>query len=192
MYSKLRCWINNNAYKSINIKLTDIILEYDIHNTGKFNPGDDYVKILPCVVKKKDDKYVLIANWYAYTYFRYLNLLNTKITCIVIDEDRDTFFNNLEKLSYHKLLTTINIDKIIIPNSFNHHLPKDSKINSIINYYNKNKKFDRLIKVNSNNVIIDGFARYLAAKKLGLKNIDVIKTIVTKKEDIEDDKISDN
>jgi len=185
MYSKLRCWINDNAYKSINIKLTDIILEYDIHNTGKFNPGDDYVKILPCVVKKKDDKYVLIANWYAYTYFRYLNLLNTKITCIVIDEDRDTFFNNLEKLSYHRLLTTINIDEIIIPDSFNYHLPKDSKINSIINYYNKNKKFDRLIKVNSNNVIIDGFARYLAAKKLGLKNIDVVRTVVTKKEDIE-------
>jgi hypothetical protein len=55
-------------------------------------------------------------------------------------------------------------------------LPKESKINGMINYYNKNKQLDGPITLNSDNVLTNGFIRYLAAKKLGLKSVTVKKT----------------
>ena len=182
MYKILREWIKDNAYKAINVKLKDIGIMYDIHNKGKFNPtiANEYTRLLPCVVNKIDvdgeDKYILIANWYAYTYLRYLNLFNADVKCIVIEENREDFFKMLSTLEYSELCYEENIDNILITKEFNSHLPKESKINGMINYYNKNKQLDGPITLNSDNVLTNGFIRYLAAKKLGLKSVTVKKT----------------
>ena len=182
MYKKLREWIKYNSDKAVDIKLSNIDIVYDIHQTGKFKPSESmYTKVLPCVVKQSGDRYILIANWYAYTYFRYLNLLNTKIKCIIVNRDRNDFFNYIENLSYYQTAVKMNINDIIIPKDFITHKPKDSKINSVINYYNKYKIMDKSLYVNPDNVLMNGYIRYLALVKLGVKEVTVEKTFVEEK-----------
>lgn len=65
---------------------------------------------------------------------------------------------------------TIDLDEIIIHGSFVKHSPNKNKINKAIKYLKKYKHIDKPVVLN-NNVLVDGYTRYLAAYTLGIQKI---------------------
>ena len=183
MYEKLRYWIKNNANNCLNISMNNIKLIEDIHKTGNFvNDFNTHSKLLPLVVRKVDDNsYTLVANWKAYKYYEYQS--KKSASCIVINQTRDEFFkmidsidipiqNNVKKTKYNKII--IKLNKIVISKEFKRTKPKQEKIDKIIQIYNIKGSFDKHIVINKNKLLIDGYARYIAAMQLGLKSVEVM------------------
>lgn len=68
----------------------------------------------------------------------------------------------------------IDIDAVVIPNDFQQRLPRAEKIQSIVSYFEKENGFDRPITINEkSSVLEDGYARYLAAKEMGIHKIPI-------------------
>jgi hypothetical protein len=65
---------------------------------------------------------------------------------------------------------TVSIDDIIITNKFRNTNPKETKVNRECNKYKTNGKFEKPIILDNNNVLTDGYSRYLALRKLGIQN----------------------
>ena len=182
MYDKLRYWIKNNKDNAVTIKLDNIKLTDEIHKQGEFtNTFNKYSVILPLVVKKLNDTdYSLIANWKAYQYCLYQNKKST--SCIIVDYTRDEFFSMIETVEipvtsvkipkFNKIMSKIG--KILISKEFKRTKPRQEKIDKFIQMYKINGKFDKHIVINKNKLLIDGYARYLAAEQLGLKSVEVI------------------
>ena len=63
-------------------------------------------------------------------------------------------------------------DKIIIPNSFKNSPPRTQKINQKLKTIQQHPE-QIYLTINYRNVLLDGYASYLAAKKLSLKEINV-------------------
>jgi len=68
----------------------------------------------------------------------------------------------------------INLDKIIIQESFKSKLPKAYKIKQCYAYYRKHQKFDRFITLNEKGELTDGYVAYLVAKMLDIKRVPVV------------------
>lgn len=77
--------------------------------------------------------------------------------------------NLLKDLSTQNFI--IDIDLIKIPENFVK--PSKDKLNAKFEYYNKNKRFEVPIIINSKNVLVDGYTSYLIAKKNNLKTVQV-------------------
>ena len=63
----------------------------------------------------------------------------------------------------------IDLNNIKIPEKFTK--PRKEKLNSRIQYYNKNKCFEVPIIIDPNNMLIDGYTSYLIAKKYNMKTV---------------------
>ena len=63
----------------------------------------------------------------------------------------------------------IDLKNITIPEKFTK--PRKEKLNSRIQYYNKNKCFEVPIIIDKNNMLIDGYTSYLIAKKYNMKTV---------------------
>lgn len=71
--------------------------------------------------------------------------------------------------------TTVKISDIIVPTYLKRTKPSNKKISHIKEYYEKNGKFDEPVVVNVNNILLDGYARYLtAAVVLDLEEVECI------------------
>lgn len=75
----------------------------------------------------------------------------------------------------NKEKTFVRVENIIIKDSFKKTQPSLDKIREKQEYYKINKKFDKNIIVDKNNVLQDGYINYLLCKVL---NIDTIKVVV--------------
>lgn len=67
----------------------------------------------------------------------------------------------------------VKLNNIKISKSFAITQPNPNKISKAITYYRDNKCFDKPIVVNQDNILVDGYTRYLAASKMGLRKIKV-------------------
>lgn len=67
----------------------------------------------------------------------------------------------------------VSLSKIIIPEDFKLTPPARNKVENFINYYKIHKKFDKHINVDENLKLKNGYARYIAAKELGLNLVSV-------------------
>lgn len=65
----------------------------------------------------------------------------------------------------------LEISEIKIPNSYLQSTPKRKKIDEAIEYYKLNGRFDRPIVINNENILVDNYARYIAALELGINKI---------------------
>lgn len=74
----------------------------------------------------------------------------------------------------------IEVQEIVIPQAFLSSMPKDKKIQGRIDYYKKHGDFPRLVVREDTKKLIDGYASYCAAKKLGIKTVRC--SIITAKE----------
>ena len=85
----------------------------------------------------------------------------------------------IEEPSFKKLVLVegeefCSLSEIIIPEQFIKTPPGRRKIEETISYYNKHGEFDKPIQVNENTMTLtDGYKRYVAAKELGLTEIQV-------------------
>lgn len=68
----------------------------------------------------------------------------------------------------------IDINDIIVPESFKESRPCIDKIQTRLDYYNKHGKFDKYITIDKNNTLQDGYITYLICKMLNLNTIRVI------------------
>ncbi|MBH8605615.1 ParB/Srx family N-terminal domain-containing protein [Thermoactinomyces sp. CICC 10522] len=74
----------------------------------------------------------------------------------------------------NKKQQTIALSKILFPASFKKTMPRREKIESLKAHIQKTGTLDQTIIVHpKTNMLVDGFARYLAAKELGLKEVPV-------------------
>lgn len=64
------------------------------------------------------------------------------------------------------------INDIRIPLSYTTKSPAKGKLKEITDFYKSNGKLDKPIKLSKNNVLIDGYARYMALRNLGVIDID--------------------
>jgi len=90
------------------------------------------------------------------------NLFSTK-------EEAQVRCNELNKEKVY-----VDIISIIIQDSFKENIPSIEKISERLNYYKDNKKFDKEITINKENILLDGYVTYLICMLLGIKNIRVI------------------
>ena len=85
----------------------------------------------------------------------------------------------IEEPSFKKLVLVegeefCSLSEILIPEQFIKTPPGIGKIEETISYYNKHGEFDKPIKVNKRTMMLtDGYKRYVAAKELGLTEIQV-------------------
>jgi transcriptional regulator with XRE-family HTH domain/cold shock CspA family protein len=85
----------------------------------------------------------------------------------------------IEEPSFKKLVLVegeefCSLSEILIPEQFIKTPPGRGKIEETISYYNKHGEFDKPIKVNKHTMMLtDGYKRYVAAKELGLTEIQV-------------------
>lgn len=67
-------------------------------------------------------------------------------------------------------MKTISLDKIKISKNFTESKPSDSKVEKAVKYFEANGRLDKPIVLN-NGVLVDNYARYLAAKLKGLHEV---------------------
>lgn len=68
----------------------------------------------------------------------------------------------------------INIEDIVIQDSFKSFPPSTHKIAKCYGCYRKNKVFDRDIIINKDNVLTDGYVAYLVAKMFDIKQVPIV------------------
>lgn len=77
--------------------------------------------------------------------------------------------------------TSIDIDKVIIPSAFSNTVPSPEKIANREAEYKLFGKFLTKIEFSRGGYLIDGYTAYLAAKKLGVKELDGFMMLYTRK-----------
>lgn len=68
----------------------------------------------------------------------------------------------------------IDISKVVVPIEFMQTVPAAHKIDKVKEYYKSNGKLDKPIMLSKNNVLVDGYIRYIVAKENGLSEIEYI------------------
>ena len=97
-----------------------------------------------------------------------------------LNRSEDNLFLTKEEAQFrcdelNKVRVRINVNDIIIQECFKESHPSTDKIQIKFLFYKINKKFDKEIVVDKNNVLQDGYINYLLCKLL---NIEVIKAVV--------------
>lgn len=70
-------------------------------------------------------------------------------------------------------LAKVKLDQIEIPELFLQSTPNSEKIQSRIQTWKQNGKFDEPIILKEGNILVDGYTKYLAAIALGLEEVEV-------------------
>lgn len=161
------------------IQLNKIMLTESIHMNAKIQFDKQIEKLKsknitmltnPIIIKDIGiDGYSLIMGYRGYSIAKGLN--HEYIPAIIINEHRKAFikrigFNN----SNFKRLP---INEIIIPESFLKNRVTDRKVKKVLDYYNKHGRFDKIVLIREDGLLIDGYARYVGAKILGLDSVPV-------------------
>lgn len=71
------------------------------------------------------------------------------------------------------MIKYINIDKIRISNAFQRTHPSDVKVKECRDYWEKYHEQSKMIVVNKNNILVDGYIQYLILKEKGVKLAEV-------------------
>lgn len=66
---------------------------------------------------------------------------------------------------------SVSLGAVLIPDCFAATVPHREKIEAAIYYYKKNGVFDKPLVLNRNFILVDNYARYLAACELGLSEV---------------------
>lgn len=154
------------ATQAISIPIRNIMLTDSVHkksiDTEKLGTKE---KLVVIVRRNSHDTYYLITGRRDYEIAKRDGL--TTINAIVVNISRPAFMSNFKKL--------IDVDKVYIPRDFMNHPPKKEKIDRVICFYNYYGIFDSPITIKldakGNKILKDGYARYIAAKKLGVTQI---------------------
>lgn len=186
-------WYVPDEIKEINVN--DISLTEDIHlNVQNFVFKINLKDIsktrkitTPIAVRPiEEGKYALVTGAARYYAAKILDIQT--IPAVITDMEHDEFVK--ERFSQHNTVddaeskkgegkkTTKSIDGetpidlITIPEAFARTKPNPAKIRDTMAYYKNHGKFDKpVVLKGDNNLLIDGYKRYIAAKEMGLDSI---------------------
>lgn len=156
---------NRNAAKAFDLRVCEVYLTEKIHkkNPPKFSKGKNPPLIL---VRKTSNGYALVTGWR--DYWRAVQSGAETVKAIrVFSRNRSEFISAYKR--------RIAIADIIVPDEFIKHPPKENKLRNIERYYRRNGVWDKPIILGKGNVLRDGYARYLVAKKLGLEEVPYVR-----------------
>lgn len=182
-------WYENDEI--IQVSISDIILTERVHlnatevKLSGFKRIAEEMKIeSPVAIRPLESgKYSLIAGFSRFVIAKTLGI--EKIPAVVKDVSHDelalkyklfsqNFSRNPNKKHSPKSDAVINIDEIRIPEEYINNSPNPLKIDQIITSYKNTGFIDKPVVLSKEKkVLLDGYARYVAAKKLGLKEIPV-------------------
>lgn len=153
-----------NKDRAIKISMEKIMLTAAIHQHGIYTPKNIQPEDLLIVVKKigKSPTYSLICGWADYMEAKAQGLQS--INCIVTEENRTAFMHRYNN-------RYIKTDSIIIPECFAKTTPSLGKIKAKTKYYDEHGKFKNAVKLNRDNILVDGYINYLIAKEKGIKRL---------------------
>lgn len=164
---KLNDYIKLHIDETVEIPLDDIIITERIHKRGNpkiNNKENGHLIIIVRALLYPVGKYTLIAGWNDYK--EALSRGIDKIKCIITTDNRWAFVNR-------NLRSSININNILIFNSWKNIFPREKKVQSKINFYKKYGFFKDTIMLNSNGELVDGYATYIAAQQLGISQVPI-------------------
>lgn len=167
-------------YEMIPVSLIRMVS--DVHlvmDMSKIRNLSKPIKDILVIVHKNDDgTYNLIVGWKDYIIAIRDGIKEIK-AILVNETNRDEFLHTISTST-----DWVKLDNIHIPNCFTTHPPKKAKLNNYINdvriaikRYSLSDYLDKKpIVIDNNNVLMDGYTRYLALKTLNYKDkIPVIK-----------------
>lgn len=165
-FNNIKNFRSRMAAQAISIPIRNIMLTDSVHkksiDTEKLGTKE---KLVVIVRRNSRDTYSLITGRRDYEIAKRDGVAT--INAIVVNISRPAFMSNFKKL--------IDVDKVYIPRDFMNHPPKKEKIDRVICFYNYYGIFDSPITIKldakGNKILKDGYARYIAAKKLGVTQI---------------------
>lgn len=72
-------------------------------------------------------------------------------------------------------MNRIKVSDIVLPTHLQNSIPRKEKLDKILRYYIQHREFDIPVVITGGNVLIDGYARYYAARECGIPEIPCIK-----------------
>lgn len=160
----LRGYVNKYREEIKTIPLENIVLTSKIHQDGNLRENNRKDEKLVVVVNAlPDGNFNLVVGWNEYMTAKNRGL--TEIKCIITDDNRDVFLR--------KNLVMYPINEVNIPAEFAKNPPSEAKIAVRLDYFKDNCKFKRRICINKSGVLVDGYATYIAAQRLGLKKVPI-------------------
>jgi len=157
-------YINKHFHERTRIDISNIVLTESIHNNGIYNANirvnlDNTALIVRPIGK---GKFSLVFGWGTYMYAKHHK--TETINCLFTDLTREEFL-------YKNCVIWQPIEKITVPKRFKSFAPSEEKIQNAYDYYEKYGCFDTPIIIDKCNVLKDGYARYIAADRLGISHI---------------------
>ena len=161
----IKTFREKNRQKAKSIPLSSVELIERIH---KKKPEEIILGNLEplILVRKLGGKYALVTGWRDYWRAKQNGDENIKAV-IIYTKDRSSFISTFKR--------RIAIEDIKVADEFLQHPPKENKLRNIERYYRRHGSFDKPIVLGKGNVLRDGYARYLVAQKLGIKEIPYIR-----------------
>ncbi len=187
-------WHNEEEITEVDVK--NIVLTEDIHLkndnfTFRFDIKDTKEKVetlSPIAVRPiEDGKYSLVIG--ATLYFSAKILDIPKLPAVITDMNHDEFMakklphlskdaTSKNKKDVKKVEGETPIAEIVVPKAFLNTQPNPKKIKDTINYYKSHGKFDKPVVLRGeDNLLIDGYKRYVAAKEMNLDSVWTIKLL---------------
>lgn len=171
MYYNLNAYIEVAKHSATIVPMDSIMLTEKIHKRGVFQRPAEInkeEKDVPLIIRGIDDgKYSLVCNWRVYKLHEADGDEFAK--AIIIDANRKQFFNFLSTQT--KYLPLMDINEIEIKEEFKQHPPQRYKIDNAADYYKRYGRIDKPVVIDENRVLVDGYARYCAAKELGVERV---------------------
>lgn len=184
-------WYMPEEITELDVK--DIILTEGVHlnvqnfvfriNLKQFSESGKI--LVPIAVRPlSEGKYSLVTGAARYFAAKILNI--PRIPAVITDMGHDEFVinrllqinkvDNEEEKSQSKIEGQTLISLITIPQSFLETKPNAAKIKETIEYYKQHGQFDKPIVIRGeNNLLVDGYKRYVAAKEMNLTSVWTIK-----------------
>lgn len=160
----LKEYIESHKEEIVTIPMENIVLTSKIHSRGTPTLTDRPSEDLVIVVRQlPEGNYTLVVGWNAYMNAKERDLENIK--CIVTKDKRGRFLR--------RNIKTFSIGKIKIQECYETTNTKPEKIQQRVEYYQQNGEFNTVVHIRPDGMLIDGYATYLAAKQLGLKQVPV-------------------
>jgi|GEM_PF-620219 hypothetical protein len=168
-FNNIKNFRSRMAAQAIPIPVRNIMLTDSVHkksiDTEKLGTKENLVVIVRRNSRDTYDTYSLITGRRDYEISKRDGVAT--INAIVVNISRPAFMSNFKKL--------IDVDKVYVPRDFINHPPKKEKVDRAICFYKYYGIFDSPITIKldakGNKILKDGYARYIAAKKLGVTQI---------------------
>ena len=151
----------------IEIPMADIRLTEYVHKTGFYQPPKQHKSRKDCIVLVRtriDGKYSLVSGWDDFMECKRNGYYSVQ-----------AIVTNPHKGDFLRLYSTVYmpLEDIVIPEFMANTKPASWKIKRVRDRLGDKQQLDKPITIDHNNVLRDGYTRYLVAKEQGIRFVPV-------------------